>query len=106
MFDDKEDQRLADLWESGVDAGTLDDESMAELAQNGFKYCEGYCPSKKYTGEERCRCVREIFPSPKEYKRYQEARSLFEKLLQLGLIAKALSTDRNGDNNDNFRSED
>ena len=105
MFDDKEDQRLAVLWESGVDAGTLDDESMAELAQNGMTYCEGYCPSKKYTGEDRCRCIRDIFPSPKEYKRYQEARSLFEKLLQLGLIAKALSKDRNGDKHDNLRSE-
>tara|TARA_B100000214_G_scaffold346758_1_gene297604 strand:+ start:105 stop:416 length:312 start_codon:yes stop_codon:yes gene_type:complete len=103
MFDEREDQKLAVLWESGVETGKLDDESMAELAQNGMKYCEGYCPSKKYTGEDRCRCVREIFPSPKEYKRYQEARSLFKRLLQFGLLAKASSKDINGDNNDNLR---
>jgi hypothetical protein len=101
MFDNRKDRELAALWESGVATGSLDAETIAELAQKGMTYCEGYCLSKKYTGADRCACIREIFPSPKDYKLYLAARNRYEKLLQLGLLAKALSKDKNRDTNDN-----
>jgi len=101
MFDVFKDRELAVLWDNGVEAGTLDSETMAELAQKGMTYCEGYCPSEEYTGADRCSCIREIFPSPKDYRLYLAARNRYEKLLQLGLLAKALSQDKNRDTNDN-----
>jgi len=101
MFDNRYDLKLAVIWESGVEAGSLDHETIAELAQKGMTYCEGYCPSKKYTGADRCSCIREIFPSPKDYKLYLEARNRYESLLQLGLLAKAMSQDKKRDTNDN-----
>jgi len=100
MFDDRSDEDLAVIWESGVATGSLDQETIAELAQKGMTYCEGYCLSKKHTGADRCACIREIFPSPKDYKLYLAARNLYENLLQLGLLAKAMSQDKNRDTND------
>ena len=101
MFDKKEDNELAILWECGVETGSLDYRIIGELAQTGMTYCEGICLSRKYTGADRCSCIREIFPSPEDYKLYLEARDQYEKLLQLGLLAQALSEDKNRDTNDN-----
>ena len=97
MIDIKEDQRLAALWMDGVSTGTMDSEKLAELAQNGFDYCEGYCGSREYTGSDKCRCIREVFPTYQDYLLYQHARNRFKKYISIGLLAQRISLEKNGD---------
>ena len=101
MMDIKKDKRLADQWINGVAKASLDSETMADLAQSGIQTCEGYCGSREYTGEDRCRCVREIFPSYADYKLYLEARNRFKKLYSMAMLGQRVSQETKGrENND------
>jgi len=98
MIDIKEDKRLAAQWMEELSTGTMDSESMADLAQSGIETCEGYCGSREYTGVDCCRCIRELFPSYADYKLYLEARMRFKTLYSLGLLAQRVSTETKGEN--------
>ena len=91
MIDIENDKRLALLWESEISTGSMSVNDIAYLAKTGIEYCDGYCPSRDITGADRCRCIRERFPSPEHYKLYQEARNRFEDLLKLAVVGKAAS---------------
>ena len=93
MIDIEKDKELARIWESDLSTGSMDLKDIAYLAKTGIEYCEGYCASKEITGADRCRCIRDRFPSPEHYKLYQEARNRFKDLLKLATLGKATSLD-------------
>lgn len=101
MIDISKDKRLADEWEKAINEDSMTAEEISFLASTGLQTCEGYCPSRNHTGEDRCACIRERFPTPTHYQLYLSARSKYLKLFGLGLLANAVSVETNGEPNAN-----
>ena len=70
------------------------------LASTGLQTCKDFCASRKYTGENRCICIRERFPTSAHYDLYLRARSKYLELLEIGILAKAASQEATGEKNE------
>lgn len=97
MFDEKKEKRLADEWDQGDSKETMTIDDISTLAIHGFGCCKGHCLSRKYSGSERCACIREVFPTPNHFELYQEARNKFLDLLGLGILARTVSQETAGE---------
>ena len=99
-IDTKKDKRLADEWESSNSKGGMTADEITFLASTGLQTCKDFCASRKYTGENRCICIRERFPTSAHYDLYLRARSKYLELLEIGILAKAASQEATGEKNE------
>jgi hypothetical protein len=72
---------------------TVDD--LVSLACKGFSPCEkdslatgDCCLSRKYSGDDACQCIRNIFPTPEYYELYQRLREYYLDNLGKGFLLK------------------
>ena len=70
-------------------------ESLVTLAVKGFATCEkdslatgAYCASRKESGDDACRCVRNTFPSQDYYDLYLKLRQYYLQNVGKGLLVK------------------
>lgn len=91
MFEDQKEKNLATEWDQGDSKRVMTIEEISHLAIHGFGSCKQPCNSRNSVGSERCACIRQVFPTPKHYELYLEARAKYLDLLELGLIAKSVS---------------
>ena len=96
IIDIKKDEEEATRWERGDTEEALSIEEIASVATTGLTFCKDYCPSREYTGENRCKCIRERFPTPEHYELYLIARDKYLKMLAISIMAEAVGND-NGD---------
>ena len=75
-------------------------DALVTLAIQGFTPCEkdslktgDYCPSRKYSGDDACECIRATFPSPKFYEVYQLMREYYLENLGKAFLRKIIGTD-------------
>lgn len=99
-IDTKKDKRLADEWELSNSKGGMTADEITFLASTGLETCKDFCASRKYTGENRCICIRERFPTSAHYDLYLRARSKYLELLEIGILAKAASQEATGEKNE------
>lgn len=73
-------------WTSNRQDLSMPRETLVQLAIHGHHTCEEHevCLSRKHSGDDACRCIRTVFPTPLHYELYLELRMLV-------LEAKALS---------------
>jgi len=91
IIDVKQDEREAKEWELGNTREGISLNELAEVATQGLTFCEAYCPSREYTGENRCKCIRERFPTPEHYELYLIARDKYLKMLAITVMAEAVA---------------
>ena len=77
----------ANAWELEETTETLSIEEISEIAKTGISYCEGSCSSRNWVGQDRCKCVRERFPTPSHYQLYLKCREHFQRMLDLEIMA-------------------
>lgn len=71
-------QEFADSVEWRInDPEPLSIEEMVRLAVSGFKTCKHRCWSRTVSGSYACRCIRETFPGPEDYRTYLVARNYY-----------------------------
>mgnify|MGYP000846964947 FL=1 len=99
-IDTTRDKQLADEWESSNSKGGMTADEITFLASTGLQTCKDFCASRKYTGEHRCICIRERFPTSAHYDLYLRARTKYLKLLEIGFLAKAVSQEAIGETNE------
>ena len=99
-IDTTRDKQLADEWESSNSKGGMTADEITFLASTGLETCKDFCASRKYTGEHRCICIRERFPTSAHYDLYLRARTKYLKLLEIGFLAKAVSQEAIGETNE------
>mgnify|MGYP001366003428 CR=1 FL=1 len=89
----QEDRKRAELWEAEGKTKTTTVDEIVELAKHEIRYCDDYCYSREYTGEDRCICIRERFVSPKHFELYLTARKKFKEMIAAKALAVAVSDD-------------
>jgi len=84
-------------------------DALVTLAIQGFTPCEkdslktgDYCPSRKYSGDDACECIRATFPSPKFYEVYKILRHYYLENVGKALLRK-IAGEALEDNNENDR---
>ena len=81
MYYQDRDKESAERWlninEEDVSIEIAD---LAYLICNGFERCEYHCESREICGDDACRCVRSIFPSPTAYEVYTDYREQYKKM--------------------------
>ena len=100
ISDIKKDKKDAEDWENSKSEESISLNEIVHMARNGITYCEDYCVSREYTGENRCYCIRSRFPTPDHYELYLMARHQFKKYLALGMLAMAVDETELGEKED------
>ena len=80
-----------DEWLRGRSDEDLTTEELLLLIKNGIVRCSEDCLSMQACGEDSCRCVRSLFPSPDYYEVYKAAREFFERELTKAALAAFIS---------------
>ena len=84
---DSQEEFEAHVWELEESEETLSIKEISTIARTGISYCEEECSSRNIVGQERCKCVRERFPTPSHYKLYLKCRDHFQQMLDINLLA-------------------
>ena len=100
IIDIKKDAKEAEEWENSESEESISMDEIVHMAKNGVSFCEDYCASREYTGENRCYCIRSRFPTPSHYELYLLARDQFKKYLALGMLAMAVDETVLGEKDD------
>ena len=100
IIDIKKDAKEAEEWENSDSEESISMDEIVHMAKNGVSFCEDYCASREYTGENRCYCIRSRFPTPSHYELYLLARDQFKKYLALGMLAMAVDETVLGEKDD------
>jgi len=77
MLNPETEKRNVDYWERGDSGYNITISDLVTLAVVGFEKCDDTdCHSRRYSGEDRCKCIRSIFPHPVYYDLYLELRDI------------------------------
>lgn len=92
----KNEKEEATIYRSNSDPEVfMTTESLVTLAVKGFATCEedslatgAFCASRKESGVDACRCIRNTFPSQDYYDLYLILRQFYLQNVGKGLLAK------------------
>jgi len=92
LIDAKIDLKEAEAWEAETTEEGLDIRQIANLAALGHEACKDFCSSREICGENRCRCIREAFPTPTHYELYLVSRNKYKELMAIGIGSAVLAS--------------
>ena len=94
-MNEKLERQYKERWLERTDAISMDRESLVQIVIAGHETCPTSepCLSRIHSGNDACRCIRTIFPTPEHYELYQRLRTL--------LLEMELTTAINGDTHAN-----
>ena len=84
-----------DEWLRGGSDEGLTSQELLLIIKMGLRRCSGDCLSRQACGDDSCRCVRSLFPSPDYYEVYEAARKFFEKELSKAAFSAFVSESMN-----------
>ena len=74
---------------------SMDINDLVDLAVRGFQPCKkdslatgAFCPSRKYSGDDACSCIRAVFPNPDYYELYELLREYYLRNVGKALLVK------------------
>ena len=89
-MDEIDETQEVEQWMEGNTEGSLTTEELLELVVRGHGVCEHYCCSRANYGQEKCTCVRSMFPTPKHYELYKQARAYYIKNIAIQKVAELI----------------
>ena len=89
---DLDESKAVQVWEEGNTDQTLNTAELLDLIVRGHGVCGDFCHSRRNYGQERCTCVRSVFPTPGHYELYKNARNYYLKRLLISRFAEVIGT--------------
>lgn len=95
MINPEIEERNVEYWERGQSGYDITIADLVTLAVVGFERCDDKdCHSRRYSGEDRCKCIRSVFPHPVYYDLYLELRDIVLQAETYNVLMESVSVDR------------